>query len=198
MGREVLCKVWPEWVKRSSRGSGTGRETNPGVWDGWGGSLLSLRRVGKSSGESRKGWGTLLGGWDWPRDPRRSGTGRGTRWKFGMGLGTFRVVRDGSGDRLGGLGRVGRFSGRSAVCREVSRGSGHPAKGLGWGGPSEDPTLVRRSYGRSGMGRGTLPEVQCRVGGLSRKSWTGRRTLPEVRKWSGNPLGGRKQVERPS
>ena len=60
--------------------------------------------------------------------------------------------------------------------------------------------MVRKPFRRSGMGRGTLPEVwkgsgdpaggPGTVGGPSQKSRTGRGTLPKVRDGSGNAIGG--------
>ena len=47
MSCEVLQKV-RELVKRSSRGSGTGRGTLSRVWEGWGGPTENPRRVGRS------------------------------------------------------------------------------------------------------------------------------------------------------
>ena len=80
-------------------------------------------------------------------------TGQGTLRVVLDGSGTLEEVWDGLGDRWGGPRRV---EGKMGV--------------LGWvGGPS----------GRSGMGRGTLREVQ-----------DGWRTLGEVWDGSGDPRGG--------
>ena len=78
-------------------------------------------------------------------------------------------IRDGSGDRLGGLGLLGRSSGRFGMRREVLPGRPDWSEVPPWGmrrmgGPSEGPRRVGRSSGRSEMGRGTLPEVRDRLG----------------------------------
>ena len=68
--------------------------------------------------------------------------------RFGMGRGSLGEVWDGSEDSLGDPSRVGSFT-------KVLNGSTDLPGGLGW---FEVPS------GRSGMGWGTIPEVQDRSG----------------------------------
>ena len=68
----------------------------------------------------------------------------------------------------------------------------------GWGGTLEGMTRVGRSFGRSGMGRGTLLEVRDGSVDPLWRSGMGRGTLPKVRDGSGNPPRGPGRVNGPS
>ena len=147
-GAEIIRKVWdgsrdppggPGWVVGPSRWFGTDREV-----------LWNVRNGREVLPGSVTGRGTLSGIWDGWR-----GTLEGVRrvlrssGRSGTGRETLLEVRDGSGDPPGCS-----WTGRGTI-KEVQDWSRDPPKGLG---------RVRRSFGRSKIGREVLQKVGDRLG----------------------------------
>ena len=132
-----------------------GRETLGEVWDRSGDNPVGLRRVGGPSTQIWDGSGYLLKDWDGSVNPLgclrqvggpsgRSGTGRKTFGRSGMGWETLPEVGDSLGDLLGGQDE-----------------STDPSRGLGrFGDPVGGPGLVGRSSERFGTGLEVLPGVR--------------------------------------
>ena len=200
-------------VGRSSRRSGTWRETLPEVQNRSGvppgvpepdgrpsrkfGSgrdpFGSPEVVGRHSRRSGSGWKTLPEVRKWLRDTPEGPEVSGDR----PGLTEVSVAPPGDPEMLG---RPSRMSGS---CRktlpEIWKWSGDPPKGL---------EVVGRLSRRSGSGRETLPDVWKSsgdppkgpevVGRPSQKFGSGRETLPEVWKWSGDHPKNPDVVGRPT
>ena len=117
-------------------------------------------------------------------------------WRSGTGPGTFREVWDGLGDPPGGLRRVRGPYQRSGSGRETI-----PVVRVGSGALPEvrNRSETPRTYGtcRSTLpavwnGSVHPPRVLGWVEGPSLRSGMGRGTIPEVRDGSGDPFGGLK------